>query len=85
MESLCGIETPVKITEVSGIKLSQTLFVDCTAAIALADLIDTTIVPSAKKYFKDVPVTIGLGNGYQCRKRRDGEGKKISAHVGSCR
>lgn len=81
MESLCGIDDPVKVTEVAGVSLSQTLFVDCQAAFALADLVEETIVPEAIAYFKEAPVTIGLGTGYQCRKRRDGVGKKISQHA----
>lgn len=81
MEELCGIDEPVQITEVSGIELSQTLFVDCTAAVALANLIDDSIVPMSFNYFKEAPIKIGLGNGYQCRKRRDGQGIKISEHA----
>lgn len=75
----CGISDPVRVTEVSGVKLSQAAVMDCTTAKALNSWVRNGVYPAVGR----------LGGGasslrvvahYACRTRNSQRGAKISEH-----
>jgi hypothetical protein len=75
----CGLDNAVKVTSISGVRLSQSATMDCTTARTLKDWVNK----GAKK-------TIGKKGGglaelhvvahYACRPRNNKKGAKISEH-----
>lgn len=72
----CGIEDPVAITSVGGVKLSQTATVDCSIAKALNRWVDEVAQPT----FKGNLVEMQVAAHYACRSRNNIKGAKISEH-----
>lgn len=75
----CGLEKGVKLTSVSGIRMSQPLTVDCPTAIALKRWIDKGIVPAVGRSGGGL-AALEVGPGYVCRPRNNVKGGKISEH-----
>lgn len=75
----CGLEKGVKLTSVSGIRLSQPLTVDCPTAIALKRWIDKGIVPAVGRSGGGL-AALEVGPGYVCRPRNNVKGAKVSEH-----
>ena len=75
----CGVEDPVKITSVSGIKLSQPMTVDCATATAFKRWVDRGIVPAVGGKGGGI-ARFEVGPGYVCRPRNGVRGAKISEH-----
>ncbi|MES2913858.1 MAG: extensin family protein [Pseudomonadota bacterium] len=72
----CGIEDPVAITSVAGVRLSQTATVDCSVATALNDWVDEVVQPA----FGGRLVEMQVAAHYICRSRNNIAGAKISEH-----
>ena len=72
----CGVEDPVAITSVAGVRLSQTATVDCSIAKALDRWVDEVAQPA----FNGNLVEMRVAAHYSCRSRNNIKGAKISEH-----
>jgi hypothetical protein len=72
----CGVEEPVAITSVAGVRLSQTATVDCSIAKALNAWVDEVAQPA----FNGNLVEMQIAAHYVCRSRNNVKGAKISEH-----
>ncbi|MBL9049618.1 MAG: extensin family protein [Tabrizicola sp.] len=72
----CGVEDPVAITSVAGVRLSQTATVDCSIAKALNSWVDEVAQPA----FDGRLVELQIAAHYICRSRNNVRGAKISEH-----
>jgi hypothetical protein len=75
----CGVESPVKVTAVSGVRLSMAATIDCTTAVALADWVDGTVKPTVGRHGGGVAGLNVMGH-YSCRPRNNQSGARISEH-----
>jgi hypothetical protein len=72
----CGVENPVAVTSVAGVRLSQTATVDCSIAKALNAWVDEVAQPA----FNGNLVEMQVAAHYICRSRNNIKGAKISEH-----
>ncbi len=73
----CGIDTPVEITAIDGIALSQPSTLDCGTATALRQWIDAGLRPA----FADTRVVgLQIAGHYVCRSRNNVRGAPVSEH-----
>lgn len=72
----CGVEDPVAITSVGGVRLSQTATVDCSIAKALNRWVEEVAQPA----FNGNLVEMQVAAHYSCRSRNNVKGAKISEH-----
>lgn len=72
----CGVEDPVRVTSVAGVKLSQAATVDCSIAKALNSWVDEVAQPA----FDGRLVELQVAAHYICRSRNNVKGAKISEH-----
>jgi hypothetical protein len=72
----CGVEDPVAISSVAGVRLSQTATVDCSIAKAL----DRWVAEVAQPAFNGNLVEMRIAAHYSCRSRNSIKGAKISEH-----
>lgn len=72
----CGLKDGVRVTSVSGVRLSPAITVDCATATALNRWIDDVVQPA---YGHDV-VEVRVAAHYICRSRNNKKGAKISEH-----
>ena len=73
----CGVEAPVRVTSVDGIRLSQPATMDCDTAIALKTWIREGLRPAMGQ--REV-VELSIAAHYICRPRNNVKGQKISEH-----
>lgn len=72
----CGVEDPVAITSVAGVRLSQTATVDCSIAKALNRWVEEVAQPA----FNGNLIEMRVAAHYSCRSRNNVKGAKISEH-----
>lgn len=73
----CGIDKPVRVTSVDGVRLSTPAMIDCTTARALK----TWVAKGVKPAFGSQKVTgLRVAAHYACRSRNNVRGAKISEH-----
>ncbi|MBC2834889.1 extensin family protein [Paragemmobacter straminiformis] len=72
----CGVEEPVRVTSIDGIRLRGGATIDCNTATALKTWIDKGMQPA---FSKDV-VELQIAGSYVCRPRNNIRGNKISEH-----
>nr|WP_280517685.1 extensin family protein [Falsirhodobacter halotolerans] len=72
----CGIANPVRLTEVSGVRLSEPADVDCSIAVALDTWVRTVLQPGFDNRVRQLDVA----GAYVCRGRNRVAGAKISEH-----
>lgn len=72
----CGVEDPVAVTSVAGVRLSQTATVDCSIAKALNSWVDEVAQPA----FDGKLVELRVAAHYICRGRNNKKGAPISEH-----
>ncbi|MFN4193798.1 MAG: extensin family protein [Tabrizicola sp.] len=72
----CGVEDPVRITSVAGVRLSPAATVDCSIARALNAWVDEVAQPA----FEGRLVQLQIAAHYACRSRNNIKGAKISEH-----
>ena len=75
----CGVEAPVRLTEVAGVRLSTAATVDCVTAGALADWVEGTVKPTVGRLGGGV-AGLEVFAHYACRTRNNQAGAKISEH-----
>lgn len=73
----CGVEAPVRVTSVSGVRLSQPATLDCGTAVALRTWVDRALQP---RYSRSKVVQLQVAAHYICRSRNNQRGAKISEH-----
>ena len=72
----CGVEDPVRVTSVAGVRLSQAATVDCSIAKALNAWVDDVAQPA----FDGQLVEMQVAAHYICRSRNNVKGAKVSEH-----
>lgn len=72
----CGLADGVRVTSVSGVRLSQSITVDCATAKALNRWVDEVAQPA----FGGDIVELKIAAHYICRTRNNKKGAKISEH-----
>lgn len=74
----CGIPDAVKVTSVSGVRLSQPSLMNCTTAQALKKWMDYGIKPAFRR--RGPVVELKVAAHYACRTRNSRKGARISEH-----
>jgi hypothetical protein len=74
----CGVAEPVRVTEVSGVRLSVPATMDCTTARALNSWVETGLKPAFGR--KNPPAMLQVAAHYACRTRNNRPGAPISEH-----
>jgi hypothetical protein len=72
----CGVPEAVRVTSISGVRLSQAATVDCDTARALNTWVTDVVQPA----FKGQVVELQVAAHYICRSRNNVKGAKISEH-----
>ncbi len=72
----CGVEEPVRVTSVAGVRLSQAATVDCSIARALNSWVDEVAQPA----FNGQLAELRIAAHYVCRGRNNVKGAKVSEH-----
>ncbi|NAZ36003.1 extensin family protein [Rubellimicrobium sp. CFH 75288] len=75
----CGIEEPVRLRSVDGVRLSQPALVDCPTATALLDWIGKGVRPALDGRGGG-PVALEIMGHYVCRPRNNQAGQRLSEH-----
>lgn len=75
----CGVTRPVRVTEVSGVRLSQPADIDCATAKALNDWVRRGVKPAIRRRGGGV-AELRVIVSYACRTRNSQPGAKISEH-----
>lgn len=75
----CGVSDPVRVTEVSGAKLSQPAVMDCTTAKALNTWVREGVFPAVGR-LGGGPKSLRVVAHYACRTRNNQPGAKVSEH-----
>ncbi len=73
----CGIEQPVRVTQVDGIRLTTPATIDCATASALKEWINAGVRPA---FGRQEVVELRVAASYICRPRNNVRGAKISEH-----
>jgi hypothetical protein len=73
----CGIEDPVRVTEVDGVRLSTPATLDCATARALREWVETGLKPAVGRAGV---AEIKVAAHYTCRTRNNRPGAPISEH-----
>ncbi|WP_431298331.1 extensin family protein [Tabrizicola sp. BL-A-41-H6] len=72
----CGVPEAVRVTSVSGVRLSQGATIDCDTARALNTWVSQVLQPA----YRDRVVELRIAAHYICRSRNNIRGAKISEH-----
>ncbi len=75
----CGIDDPVKVTEVAGVSLSTSVTIDCPTARALNSWVEKGLKPAIGRRGGGV-VELTIFASYACRSRNNIPGGKLSEH-----
>jgi D-alanyl-D-alanine dipeptidase len=73
----CGVDAPVRVTAVDGVKLSMPATIDCNTARALRKWVTTKVKPA---FGKTKVVGLDVAAHYVCRSQNNVKGAKISEH-----
>ena len=73
----CGVEQPIRVTSVSGVRLSQPATLDCDTARALNRWVETGLQPA---YGGTKVVELRVAAHYICRSRNNVKGARVSEH-----
>ena len=73
----CGIEDPVRVTSVNGVRLSQAATLDCPTAIALNTWVQKGLQPA---FGRTEVVELKVAAHYICRSRNNVRGAPVSEH-----
>lgn len=73
----CGIDDPVRVTSVGGVRLSEAATMDCPTARALNKWVQTGLQPA---FGSSEVVELQVAAHYICRSRNNLRGAKVSEH-----
>ncbi len=76
----CGIDNPVRVYAVGGIKLENSALINCTTARALENWVETSAKPSAARINKQLS-SMRVAASYACRNRNHKKGGRLSEHA----
>ncbi|RMH50177.1 MAG: extensin family protein [Alphaproteobacteria bacterium] len=76
----CGIERPVRLSAVAGVRLDRPAIGDCRLASRLADWIERVARPAARGLGSEL-VSIEVAASYACRPRNNRPGARLSEHA----
>lgn len=76
----CGVDNPVRITSVSGLRLSTPATIDCTTAQALNTWVQRGVLPSVGNEGGGA-TSLRVLSHYACRTRNSQAGAKLSEHA----
>lgn len=74
----CGLKDAVRVTAVSGVRLSVPATMDCTTAESLNRWVDRSVKPTFRR--RGPVVELNVAAHYACRTRNNQRGAKISEH-----
>lgn len=74
----CGVDAPVRVTEVAGLKFSSPATMDCTTAKAVHTWIEAGVKPAVRGLGQ--PAGLHVMASYACRTRNNKPGARISEH-----
>jgi hypothetical protein len=81
-EGACFVARPVSVTGLgAGVAMKPAGLLNCPTALALAEWIQQSVVPAAKKEFGEAPASIAHASTYVCRSRYNAPGARISEHA----
>lgn len=80
-QSGCGIENPVRVSQISGVALSSPIRVNCDLAITVADWVDQSAKPAASYDVGSALTSIRTVASYACRTRNSRPGARLSEHA----
>lgn len=72
----CGVDEPVRVTAIDGIRLNTPATINCQTATALRSWVDNGLRPNVKGEV----VELRIAASYICRPRNNIKGNKISEH-----
>lgn len=75
----CGVESPVRVTHVDGVKLSQAAIMDCQTAAALHRWVQDGVKPAVGRSGGGV-TGLRVAAHYVCRTRNHVRGARVSEH-----
>ncbi len=75
----CGVRQPVRVTEVSGVRLTQAATIDCATARALNEWVVRGVKPAVGRRGGGLAALKVIAS-YSCRTRNSQPGAKISEH-----
>lgn len=73
----CGVEEPVRVTAIDGIRLNSPATIDCPTALALRSWVDQGLRPAFRG--KEI-VELRIAASYICRPRNNVRGNRVSEH-----
>lgn len=77
----CGILTPVRVSEIAGIKLSSPATLDCRTARTFANWVTGVAKPAATEILGRRLTKVTIYGSYSCRTRNSKPGAKLSEHA----
>ena len=72
----CGVEDPVKVTQIAGVAISPAATITCETAKAAKQWIERGVQPA----FDNQVVKLQIAGSYVCRTRNHKKGAKVSEH-----
>jgi hypothetical protein len=75
----CGIEEPVRVRSVDGVRLSEAALVDCGTAEALLDWVQDAARPAVGSRGGGL-ASLQIAGSYSCRPRNNQAGARLSEH-----
>lgn len=75
----CGVERPVQVSSVAGVRLSSSAVMDCGTAKALFSWVNDSVKPTFKRKGGGVH-SLQVAAHYACRTRNNRKGARISEH-----
>lgn len=76
----CGIDDPVSVTAIGGVKLSQPALLGCRTARSLADWLGGVVRAEAIEHLQSPVAEVWVMGTYACRTRNGVAGGKMSEH-----
>jgi len=77
----CGIDQPVRLSAVAGVRLTRPVTVGCGVATALADWTEAVAKPAAQAHAGAALAAMTPFAGYACRPTNSQAGARISRHA----
>ena len=80
-ELACGIDDPVRVTSVAGMRLSQPALLGCPTARRLADWLTGVVRAEALEHLQSKVAEVEIMGSYACRNRNNVAGGRLSEHA----
>lgn len=77
----CGVANPVRLRSAAGVALTPPADIDCSAARALSDWIETALQPAAAAHAGTTVTRLHVAAGYACRRVNNRPSGRLSQHA----